>query len=89
MQICCGFSALILDCSSQSVVFRSPCIMGVYCQASTVFAQRLSNEFILSPLPVLSHADCYLLQLELEDFRSYLNLNEIEESEDKLLYNED
>lgn len=64
-----------------SVVFKSPCVVGVYCQASTVFAQRLSNQFILSTLPLLSHMHCCLLRLELEKLKSYLNLGESEESQ--------
>lgn len=39
---------------------------GVYCQASTVFSQRLSNSFVLSTHLVLSHIRGCLLRLALE-----------------------
>lgn len=64
MQMFCAFKVHI---PHRRIHRRSPCIMGVYCQASTLFAQRLSNSFILSTLPVLSHTLCCLLRLELDE----------------------
>lgn len=66
----CGVHTLS-SLEDPSVVFKSAPVVGVCCQASAVFAQRLSNEFILSPLPVLSHMFCCLLRLESEDRSSY------------------